>query len=45
LRRSDMFLLLYFSRHCDERSDEAIQTCFRGGISGLLRCARNDGGD
>jgi hypothetical protein len=29
------------SRHCEERSDEAIQSLLRG--SGLLRCARNDG--
>src|ERR1700712_4778583 len=28
-------------RHCEERSDEAIQSCFT--VSGLLRCARNDG--
>src|SRR3954468_238093 len=29
-------------RHCEERSDEAIQLC--GSQAGLLRCARNDGG-
>src|SRR6185437_3659474 len=29
-----------FSRHCEERSDEAIQTCCC--VSGLLRFARND---
>src|SRR3954452_321035 len=28
-------------RHCEERSDEAIQLC--GSQAGLLRCARNDG--
>src|SRR5262249_21185787 len=29
-------------RHCEERSDEAIQTCCAGATSGLLRFARND---
>jgi hypothetical protein len=29
-------------RHCEERSDEAIQSHTCG--PGLLRCARNDGG-
>jgi hypothetical protein len=29
-------------RHCEERSDEAIQ-CGGGGSAGLLRSARNDG--
>ncbi len=29
-------------RHCEERSDEAIQNCLRGDSPGLLRCARND---
>src|SRR5207237_9999332 len=33
------------SRHCEERSDEAIQLCHRGEAAGLLRFARNDGGD
>jgi hypothetical protein len=28
-------------RHCEERSDEAIQSCFQA--PGLLRFARNDG--
>src|SRR3954452_12721625 len=28
-------------RHCEERSEEAIQLC--GSQAGLLRCARNDG--
>src|SRR5882672_1514333 len=30
-------------RHCEERSDEAIQLAL--GEAGLLRCARNDGLD
>src|SRR5438309_1097742 len=30
-------------RHCEERSDEAIQSCRPGCISGLLRFSRNDG--
>src|SRR5579872_423708 len=30
-------------RHCEERSDEAIQNIFQGSNSGLLRFARNDG--
>src|SRR3954454_19480506 len=34
--------LLSLLRHCEERSHEAIQLSCRG--SGLLRCARNDGG-
>src|SRR6478735_6147719 len=43
-RRSDMvFLLVFLFRHCEERSDEAIQTVSAEGLSGLLRCARNDG--
>src|SRR5258708_1862390 len=32
------------SRHCEERSDEAIQL-FRVRHNGLFRCARNDGFD
>jgi hypothetical protein len=35
-------------RHCEERSDEAIQSRIdwcRANGPGLLRCARNDGGD
>jgi hypothetical protein len=31
-----------FLRHCEERSDEAIQSFFAQ-RDGLLRCARNDG--
>ncbi|RQH04835.1 hypothetical protein EHH60_33525 [Bradyrhizobium sp. RP6] len=31
-------------RHCEERSDEAIQN-LSGERTGLLRCARNDGVD
>src|ERR1700737_513425 len=31
-----------FCRHCEERSDEAIEFRLSRG-SGLLRCARNDG--
>ncbi len=31
----------HIARHCEERSDEAIHTCFAA--DGLLRCARNDG--
>src|SRR5207253_1190823 len=36
-----------FSLHrpCEERSDEAIQLCRRDEEAGLLRFARNDGGD
>ena len=30
-------------RHCEERSDEALQLCLRGEGAGLLRFARNDG--
>ncbi|QGM99745.1 tRNA preQ1(34) S-adenosylmethionine ribosyltransferase-isomerase QueA [Methylocystis parvus] len=32
-----------FTRHCEERSDEAIQS--HDDAPGLLRCARNDGND
>src|SRR5262245_55250592 len=32
-------------RHCEERSDEAIQLSCCGNKAGLLRFARNDGGD
>ncbi len=32
------------NRHCEERSDEAIQSLRVRG-SGLLRCARNDESD
>src|SRR5690349_20579094 len=35
-------LRLALSRHCEERSDEAIQKARRR-KTGLLRCARNDG--
>ncbi|QEL22613.1 hypothetical protein FQV39_08565 [Bosea sp. F3-2] len=31
------------SRHCEERSDEAIQGPSRSTPPGLRRCARNDG--
>jgi hypothetical protein len=33
----------HICRHCEERSDEAIQDVVRG--PGLLRFARNDGAD
>jgi hypothetical protein len=33
------------ARHCEERRDEAIQQSGGGVRPGLLRCARNDGGD
>jgi hypothetical protein len=29
--------------HCEERSDEAIQSFFAATFAGLLRFARNDG--
>src|ERR1700751_2290191 len=35
------FLFVQFRRHCEERSDEAIQSL--ADDSGLLRSARNDG--
>jgi hypothetical protein len=34
--------LLFFCRHCEERSDEAIHSFFAA--NGLLRFARNDAG-
>jgi hypothetical protein len=39
--KHDRFCL---TRHCEERSDEAIQRVSEG-RSGLLRFARNDGGN
>jgi hypothetical protein len=33
------------ARHCEERRDEAIQQSCGGVRPGLLRCARNDGGE
>src|SRR6266403_5605123 len=40
-RRKRPLAVRAICRHCEERSDEAIQNC--SARSGLLRCARNDG--
>src|SRR5579872_3329868 len=34
----------FYFRHCEERQRRSNPASFRGGISGLLRFARNDGG-
>jgi hypothetical protein len=36
------FLMAFPRRHCEERSEEAIQFLLRCDLAGLLRFARND---
>jgi hypothetical protein len=43
-RKSQFFFRIYAQRHCEPPQEAWQSSLSGGGISGLLRCARNDEG-